>query len=787
MDGKVDLNSLRARKARLAKALSPIGSKFLIGLIIVLILIGLTLIYIGPARAGLLVTALGLFCLMFAAWYLQNLKPLPPESEALTGQLDREVLARLKKDQVLTPKSVWQAMGGHWQAAFITNRLLLLLETVESTLSDNEADVTAVWSKAGELAHKAGCATIEPGHVAASLLCSPSIQPLLTKLKLGADDVEEVAQWLGRALKRMRAEKPYFGGIGRDWAHGFTPRLNQFGINISLAIEQGGGHFGSLTKSPGVAAMKEAFTQGSTAVALVGETGIGKTSHVYALAQLLLAENRNPNLEHRQLISLNPAAIISSARRPGELEAIVMALMREANHAGHIILFLDDAQLFFENGPGEFDITQILLSIVQSHAVQLIMALTPNDFQKLKSERSAFAALLTPVVLSEPAEPDVMRVLEDTALNFEGQHKVLISYDALKAAYSLSGRYEQETAYPGRAITLLEQALSHGEQGVVTATSVDQAIEQTHGVKVGSAEPVEADMLIHLEDKIHERMINQTHAVSVVAAALKRNRAGVANPKRPIGSFLFLGPTGVGKTELAKSLAASYFKSESNMVRIDMSEYQQADDVKRLLSDGSGESKSLIMAVREQPFNVLLLDEVEKAHPNVLNLLLQLLDEGQLTDTAGRAASFKDCIVIATSNAGADTIRQRIEKGESLESFGEAFTDELISSNQFKPELLNRFDEIVLFRPLKPEELLQVVAIMMKEVNGNLADKKIAVELTPAAAQKIVQAGYDPRLGARPMRRVLQRAVEDVVADKILKEEVKPGDKITMDAPDLKI
>lgn len=223
------------------------------------------------------------------------------------------------------------------------------------------------------------------------------------------------------------------------------------------------------------------------------------------------------------------------------------------------------------------------------------------------------------------------------------------------------------------------------------------------------------------------------------------------------------------------------------MVRLDMSEYQQASDVSRLLADGRGQAGSLIMAVREQPFSVILLDEIEKAHPNILNLLLQLLDEGQLTDSAGRPASFKDCIIIATSNAGANAIRDHVAKGEDLESFEAAFTDELISSNQFRPELLNRFDEIVLFRPLKPEELVQVVSLMMKEVNKNLAAQKISVELTPAAAQKIVEVGNDPRLGARPMRRTLQHAVEDLVANKILSGEVKPGAKINLDAADLQL
>jgi ATP-dependent Clp protease ATP-binding subunit ClpA len=248
---------------------------------------------------------------------------------------------------------------------------------------------------------------------------------------------------------------------------------------------------------------------------------------------------------------------------------------------------------------------------------------------------------------------------------------------------------------------------------------------------------------------------------------------------------LFLGPTGVGKTELAKSIAATYFHDEASMVRLDMSEYQQPGDVQRLLSNGQEETNSLILAVRRQPFTVVLLDEIEKAHPNILNLLLQMLDEGELTDTAGRRASFKDCIIICTSNAGADTIRHRIEQGEELESFEDEFTDQLINNGQFKPELLNRFDEIVLFRPLKPDELAQVVRLMIQGINKTLATQNISVQLTDDAVYKIVEIGNDPRLGARPMRRALQRAVEDGIANRILMGQAQAGDHITLDVGDL--
>lgn len=783
-----DLSTLRARKARAAKKIGKVGYRMFIISSLLLACLGGALFFVSIRHFGYIALSAALIMSMLAIWYHQDLDLLPATGSKLDDRLSGAVINLLNKKSGLTPKSVWNSLSNHWQVIFLTNHFLLHSNTIGDLLSDDVADMKPVWQKALQLADETGCEVVEPGHVAASLMMnSANVHSLLTQMKLSVGDMQAVALWLGRILELQRADKPFFGGIGRDWANGFTPQLNQFGNNISLAIERGGGHYGSLTKSPGVTAIKNAFAQGAAAIALIGPVGIGKTSHINALAQVLLAEKNDRNLEHRQIVSLNPALIISSAGRPGQLENIVLTLLQETAHAGHIILFLDDAQLFFGSGPGSFDASQILLPVVQSRAVQLIFAMTPNDYQALKTNSSAFAALLTPVMLNELDEPAVMRVLEDTALGLEHRHKVMISYEALHEAYRLSGRYEQDIAYPGKAIQLLEQSLPHAEQTLVTARSIQKAIEQTHGVKTGSAAPAEANALLNLEDEIHKRMINQTRAVTVVSNALRRSRAGVANQSRPIGSFLFLGPTGVGKTELAKAIAATYFGSEASMIRLDMSEYQQAEDANRLLSDGGGQTMSLIMAVREQPFSVILLDEIEKTHPNILNLLLQLLDEGRLTDMTGRAASFKDCIIIATSNAGSQDIRERVGRGETLESFESEFVDELIKSNQFKPELLNRFDEIVLFRPLNSEELAQVVRLMMNGVNRTIATQNISVELTEAAVQQIVAKGYDARLGARPMRRMLQRTVEDELANRILRGVANPGDHIILDVTDLTI
>ena len=286
--------------------------------------------------------------------------------------------------------------------------------------------------------------------------------------------------------------------------------------------------------------------------------------------------------------------------------------------------------------------------------------------------------------------------------------------------------------------------------------------------------------LLNMEALIHQRMVNQTRAVSVVSDALRRARAGVRNQNRPIGTFLFLGPTGVGKTELSKALADVYFGGEGKIVRIDLNEYVRPEDVSRLIADGADDPASLTAQVMKQPFSVVLLDEIEKAAPEVLATLLQLLDEGILRDIKNREVSFRDAIVIATSNAGADRIREYIEHGYKLEQFEQQFTDELINSGQFRPEFLNRFDEIVLFRPFTKEELVQVLDLILEGVNATLAQQKVSVAVEYDAKLFLVERGYDPRLGARPMRRVVQKAVENTVARQMLSGSVAPGSTITV-------
>jgi len=782
---QLNLDSIRVRRARLSAHIGALGFEVLVALTW---LFGSTAVLFflrdgASTHIGFIFLSLTLtvFCLaIWDRWDLQQNKPTQ-KAKTLDDILEPKLLAQFRKGEKITPKIVWKASSREWQAIFLCNHLVVDSNSILQLLPDDEQNMHLVWQTAQDLMQRAGAKELHSGMLATALMAaSTDVSKYLTSQDIKLDDVVEVSVWLERLNQFIKQPRPHFGGIGRDWAAGFTPTLDRFARNVSTSIESGNSHFHTLAHADILDPIIHNLNSGS--VALVGDAGTGKSSLVYALAERLL-EGRDPGLQYYQIFSLDASAILSEAK--GSLERIMLTLITEAVHARNVIIFLDDAQMFFSDGTGSFNAGQILAPLLQNSSLKVIAAFTPDDFQQLKVNNPNLVNHLPTVAVNEPDKPTTLEILEDSALTLEARHNFIVSFQAVKEAYRLSTQYMQDLAQPGKSISLLEQAVPYAAPKLLTAESVQQAVEKTKGVKVAKAEGPEADTLLHLEDKIHHRMVNQTRAVEVVASALRRGRAGVADPERPIGSFLFLGPTGVGKTELARSLAATYFGDEHKMIRLDMSEYQQESDVSRLLATGGSSSKSLILQIREQPFSVVLLDEVEKAHPNILNLLLQMLDEGQLTDEKGKASSFKNAIIIATSNAGSAEITQRVGKGDKLESFERPLIEQLIDKGQFRAELINRFDEIVLFRPLTKEELGQVASQMLGEVNKTLSNQNISVKLTDEALTKVVEAGYDPQFGARPMRRALQKMVEDAVAKKVLSGEAKPGSEITLDVKDL--
>ena len=771
-------HSRRAQYARLGRALGPWILLFKL-LIVILIVLGVMALGIGMALGWALIGLVAV-PIMIVQWYNYELKAVPIDvsHKTVDALLDSDLLAVLP-DQP-SPKDIavalLQANGG----LFFQIRFGVGGGFLKEVSSENRADTEVIFQEALAIAQQVG-GRLSPGVIILAMIRQlQARETLLGHLQLSEDDLLRGIMWYHHLsdLVQMSKNRPkQAGGIGRDWSFGWIPTLSRFGANIS----QSGSLARDAIRTDVLTQLINSLANNSGVIALVGKDGVGKTELVYELAEKLINPTKEipAQLHYQQIFMLDASRLVSAAGERGGVEQLVSALLGEAYAAKNIIVCLDNAELFFEDGVGSVDLTRLLLPIIEAGRLRIILTMDEQKFLQISKRTPAIASAVNRITIQPTNESDTLKVLEDHLPALEYRRNVTYMYQALKDAYRLSQRYVYDISMPGQAISLLESAADYAEGGLVTSVSVAAAIEQSTGVKTSSASNEdERTKLLNLESLIHERMIGQERAVSVVSDALRRARSGVRNQNRPVGTFLFLGPTGVGKTELAKSLAAVYFGGEHNIIRLDMNEFVSSSDVSRLIADGSEDAGSLTAQVMKQPFSVVLLDEIEKAHPSVLSTLLQLLDEGILRDIRNREVSFRDTVVIATSNAGSDRIQEYLGRGYSLAQFEETFIDELISSHLFHPEFLNRFDELVVFGSLTKPELLRVVDLILVSVNKNLAQQKITVTVAQDAKEYLVDAGYDPRLGARPMRRVVQRAVENTVAKLLLSNEVSAGGSI---------
>jgi ATP-dependent Clp protease ATP-binding subunit ClpC len=788
MEVSLNLHSPRAHKARYARRLH--GKVMQTSLLIVGLcsLAASVFLLVENSSAGFLTLLPGVLCFITWMWYkgeLQNLKV--DGSHTVDAVLDASTLARLTTANP-SAHDVWKALEKSRARYFFQNRYMLPMQILEEFLGKEAGSAQAVWSQAELLQQKYHSDGYENAVVIVALLKSiPNAEQLLRQLQLELQDIEAGIEWTEdiKQKRKLAAEKHSFGGMARDWAYGYTPLLRYLGHNMSEQIQMYGFFQDTRVHQQVVDQMLQAMGSGSSTVTLVGDIGVGKTTCAYAFAERLLDDKSvAKKLRYSQVVALDAPALLAQVKGPGELESLVIRLLNEAHKAKNIILFFDDAHVFFSNGPSSVDLSNVLQPALDSGSVRLIFAMTPREWQQISGTNGSVASKLQAVQVREPDETETIHVLRDQILTIEYQRKVVFTYQALREAYRLGSRYIDSQVMPGAALSVLTGAASIAKDGYVTDAIVKQSIESSVGVKLQEVNHDETQTLLHLEDELHKYVINQKRAVSVIANALRRSRSGVGNPDRPIGTFLFLGPTGVGKTELSKALARVYFGNVDSIVRVDMNQYVQPSDVNRLITPMLGDQLGFLGQVRRQPFSVILLDEIEKAHPNVVNLLLQMLDEGVMRDIDHKAVSFKDAIIIATSNAGADEIRRIIDEGGDVNEHEAEFVEHLISRGSFAPEFLNRFDEIVLFRPLNQDELVQVIDLIIAGINKTLDSQKIQVVLTDPAKRWLVDKGYDSRLGARPMRRMAQRYVENILAKRLLDHSAVAGGQVHLDVPD---
>ena len=574
---------------------------------------------------------------------------------------------------------------------------------------------------------------------------------------------------------------------------------------------------------------------------LIGEPGVGKTAVVEGLAQKIVDGDVPHKLQGKQVIRLDVVSLVQGTGIRGQFEERMQKLMEEIRKREDIILFIDEIHEIVgagSAGDGNMDAGNILKPALARGELQLVGATTLNEYRIIEKD-AALERRMQPVKVDEPTVEETITILKGIQKKYEDYHHVQYTDAAIEAAATLSNRYIQDRFLPDKAIDLLDEAgskmnltlnfvdpkvidqrlieaenlksqatreedfekaayfrdqiakykemqkkkVTDQDTPIISEKTIEHIIEQKTNIPVGDLKEKEQSQLIHLAEDLKSHVIGQDDAVDKIAKAIRRNRVGLGTPNRPIGSFLFVGPTGVGKTELSKQLAIELFGSADSMIRFDMSEYMEKHSVAKLVGAPPGyvgydEAGQLTEKVRRNPYSLILLDEVEKAHPDVMHMFLQVLDDGRLTDGQGRTVSFKDAIIIMTSNAGTGKAEASVGFGAAREGRTNSVLGEL--GNFFSPEFMNRFDGIIEFKALSKDNLLQIVELMLADVNKRLSSNNIHLDVTDKVKEKLVDLGYDPKMGARPLRRTIQDYIEDAITDYYLENPSEKDLKAVM-------
>ena len=574
---------------------------------------------------------------------------------------------------------------------------------------------------------------------------------------------------------------------------------------------------------------------------LIGEPGVGKTAVVEGLAQKIVDGDVPHKLQGKQVIRLDVVSLVQGTGIRGQFEERMQKLMEEIRKREDIILFIDEIHEIVgagSAGDGNMDAGNILKPALARGELQLVGATTLNEYRIIEKD-AALERRMQPVKVDEPTVEETITILKGIQKKYEDYHHVHYTDAAIEAAATLSNRYIQDRFLPDKAIDLLDEAgskmnltlnfvdpkvidqrlieaenlksqatreedfekaayfrdqiakykemqkkkVTDQDTPIISEKTIEHIIEQKTNIPVGDLKEKEQSQLIHLAEDLKSHVIGQDDAVDKIAKAIRRNRVGLGTPNRPIGSFLFVGPTGVGKTELSKQLAIELFGSADSMIRFDMSEYMEKHSVAKLVGAPPGyvgydEAGQLTEKVRRNPYSLILLDEVEKAHPDVMHMFLQVLDDGRLTDGQGRTVSFKDAIIIMTSNAGTGKAEASVGFGAAREGRTNSVLGEL--GNFFSPEFMNRFDGIIEFKALSKDNLLQIVELMLADVNKRLSSNNIHLDVTDKVKEKLVDLGYDPKMGARPLRRTIQDYIEDAITDYYLENPSEKDLKAVM-------
>lgn len=553
--------------------------------------------------------------------------------------------------------------------------------------------------------------------------------------------------------------------LARDWSAGYTPNLDQYGEELTRNIS----YFKTLIdREKEISQIEQILSKTQQAnVIIVGEEGVGKHTIVEALAKRIYEGQSNPILAYRRLFKIDIEKIIAQTTDFIKRENLLKEIFKEAEMAGNVILFIDNFERYVGGKGQEIDFSIIIGEFAKSSHLQFIGVTTPFFYQKFIYPNERIYPLFEKVDVYEISKEEAEKILLEKAFEFEKRFKVSIFYETIKEIIEKSQFFITDIPFPEKAIVLLDEAFAVAKQNKIvkiTPSMIDQLISQKTHIPV-IIDEILKNKLLNLEKYLQEKIVFQQEAIQNLASTIRRSFVIFSKRKKPLASFLFLGPTGVGKTQTAKALTEVFFGSEKYLLRFDMSFYQQKSDIDKLLgSITSGEPGILAQAIRQHPYGVLLLDEIEKADPDLLNIFLTLLDEGYLTDGFGKKIDCKNLIIIATSNAGSDLI---FEKGENLDS--KTFINFLISQKIFTPEFLNRFDGIVVYRPLSKQAIKEIAKKIINQIIEDVRKiHKIEIKIDEEFIDKICEKGYDPQFGARNLERIIRQEIEDKISRLIL-------------------
>ncbi len=602
----------------------------------------------------------------------------------------------------------------------------------------------------------------------------PALKTYLAAKSIKEMDFKLLVTYLNDLINTKNSVKPQ--PLGQALIYGYTNNLDRFGTELTAKSHPPFyGKKEMLSKIEKVLCREQ-----NNNLILVGEPGVGKHSILDALAGAI-TRGELESLADKRLILLDIITLLSSSKNAAEVQGNFESLLGEAKSAGNIILSIDEIDRITTSQDGRTDLAEVLNTMLTDNSLPILGLSSIDNFNQYVRTNSSINSLFERIDVEEPTRDELITILIGKTVPLTQKEKISTSFSALLEIIEKSTRLMADKKQPEKSILILEDAISQAKRKKLKQLdieTVDEIISEKSKTPVGKISESEAEKLTDLETILHKRIVGQNEAITDISKAMRRARAELDKSNKPMGSFMFLGPTGVGKTETAKALAQSYFGDENRMVRFDMTEFQGNDALGRLIGNPNTKSPGqLVTQIRENPFGILLVDEFEKADHDVQNLFLQILDDGNLTDAFGKKVSFSNIIVIATSNAAAEFIREEIEK--NTPELAKKIVDFVLSKGLFSPELVNRFDAVVVYKPLNREEVIQIAFLMLEALAKQIKDSKnITLEVTPQLAQEVAQQGFVVAFGARPIKRLIQDKIEDEIAKLIISGKLKNGDTI---------